>query len=665
MLNLFLKTVFAAGLLASLGVHAATVNVIEFYHPALNHYFRTASAEEAAGIDAGAAGAGWVRSGDDFTAWSDAASAVAGTAPVCRFYGTPGLGPNSHFYTADAAECAAVKKSDPGWTFEGIAFYAPPAQGCGCGSGTVPIYRNYNQRAAFNDSNHRFTASASTYLQMTALGWAGENTAMCAAGASLAGSNPVMLGKIDAAVVGGTAITASSKLKVSWSAPAFTVDHYRITATDAVMNTSVAGTAAAGDTSMTLSGLKAATAYSVAVKACKDGACAQSGSYPPVCATTTEEYWQLQGSGNTVGGLTRIVSDGNAKISATRFGPDAGGVNAARIQLYYGPQASGISKLVTAVTGQDTSAASAGSYLSFTSLAGSTGLAAPPAGTTNTLVASVATGQGVPLSAAMGGKVRLFFEAQGSDGKTRIMYLDSQDGYTGRDFNSGAATMCSTAADYKSGGGCVPTVAIGVASDSSNANSKIDNARQFKLGHPTLNDWRWDGAVGSFMVFTTDAVSGCSTFNQNHGYAVWDGAKWNVQYDGNACPKLFKSMQAGFPLHIGGTRYKLYYGDPSITAGRLAGQLPFLGPKKLIYADGAISGAAGDVDFEDWEATGTARNVIFLWPNGEQLNTTAEGYIDDFHMLSPTGSLDLQVMYLAITDGVAAPIAASAVLLNP
>jgi hypothetical protein len=57
----------------------------------------------------------------------------------------------------------------------------------------------------------------------------------------------------------------------------------------------------------------------------------------------------------------------------------------------------------------------------------------------------------------------------------------------------------------------------------------------------------------------------------------------------------------------GGARFKLYYG-----------QLPFLGPKKPLYADGAASGAAG-----------------------------------------------LQVMYIAITDGIVAPFAASAVLLNP
>jgi len=54
-----------------------------------------------------------------------------------------------------------------------------------------------------------------------------------------------------------------------------------------------------------------------------------------------------------------------------------------------------------------------------------------------------------------------------------------------------------------------------------------------------------------------------------------------------------------------------------------------------------------------------------LWPNGDTLDDTAEGYIDDYHFLAPTGSLDLQVMYLAITNGVEAPIGAGAVLLNP
>jgi hypothetical protein len=93
--------------------------------------------------------------------------------------------------------------------------------------------------------------------------------------------------------------------------------------------------------------------------------------------------------------------------------------------------------------------------------------------------------------------------------------------------------------------------------------------------------------------------------------------------------------------------------------------MPFLGPKKLIYADGASSGDAASVDFEDWEAQGSARNVNFLWPDGSLLDDQAEGYIDDFHFLTPTANLDLQVMYLAITAGTEAPFSAAAVLLNP
>ncbi|MFA7239408.1 MAG: hypothetical protein WC091_04790, partial [Sulfuricellaceae bacterium] len=68
--------------------------VYEFYHAGLDHYFRTADAGEASGIDNGAAGAGWVRTGDDFRAYS-AATTSGGAVPVCRFYGSVSPGPNS------------------------------------------------------------------------------------------------------------------------------------------------------------------------------------------------------------------------------------------------------------------------------------------------------------------------------------------------------------------------------------------------------------------------------------------------------------------------------------------------------------------------------------------------------------------------------------------
>ena len=171
---------------------------------------------------------------------------------------------------------------------------------------------------------------------------------------------------------------------------------------------------------------------------------------------------------------------------------------------------------------------------------------------------------------------------------------------------TGAATVCSTPADYSIGGGCAPTVAIAVEGD--------------------------------------------------------PGGK---QYAANGCPKLFTSAQAAFPFHNGGARYRLDYGDPSITDGKGTSNLPFLGPKKLIYADGSATGAPGIVDFEDWEPQTSARDIIFLWPNGEQMDARAEGYIDDYHFLAPTGVLDLQVMYVTITDGASQPLSAAAVLRNP
>ena len=123
------------------------------------------------------------------------------------------------------------------------------------------------------------------------------------------------------------------------------------------------------------------------------------------------------------------------------------------------------------------------------------------------------------------------------------------------------------------------------------------------MAFPTQTDWRWNGAPGAFMVFTTDSVASCSSVQQNHGYAVWDGTRWNVQYRADGCPKLFTNAQACLPMRLGGARYKMYCGDPFITAGKVTGSfLPYLGPKKLTYADGRVSGAEATVEFEAWEA---------------------------------------------------------------
>ncbi len=153
------------------------VLVREFYHSGLRHYFRTGSSTEATRIHRGEAGPGWVELDDLFYAWAQPGDH---TVPVCRFYGTPGIGPNSHFYTASAAECEQVKR-DPGWTYEGIAFHVVPHAGGNCPANTVPVHRAYNQRWQFNDSNHRYSVDLRTLQAMRSQGWVVEGVAWCAA----------------------------------------------------------------------------------------------------------------------------------------------------------------------------------------------------------------------------------------------------------------------------------------------------------------------------------------------------------------------------------------------------------------------------------------------------------------------------------------------------
>jgi uncharacterized protein (DUF1800 family) len=176
------RQLFLAGLIAAVSSQTClavepNATSVEFYNTALKHYFMTADPVEASGIDNGAAGAGWVRTGVSMKAFLNSTD-DAGLVAVCRFYGTPGKGPNSHFYTADAAECALVKK-DPGWTYEGIAFYIKPAQGSSCPTGSTAVYRSYNNGFASNNSNHRYLTDYTMFSNMPAQGYATEGIVMC------------------------------------------------------------------------------------------------------------------------------------------------------------------------------------------------------------------------------------------------------------------------------------------------------------------------------------------------------------------------------------------------------------------------------------------------------------------------------------------------------
>jgi serine protease len=115
-----------------------------------------------------------MRTGASFPAY---ASSGAGLATVCRFFGTPGLGVNSHFYTAFDFECAAVKQ-EPAWTFEADAFYIA-ANVTLCPASTRPVFRLYNNGMG-GDPNHRYTTSWPAINAMQAAGSLLEGVAFCA-----------------------------------------------------------------------------------------------------------------------------------------------------------------------------------------------------------------------------------------------------------------------------------------------------------------------------------------------------------------------------------------------------------------------------------------------------------------------------------------------------
>ena len=157
-------------------------NVVEYRNRLIDHYFLTADPLEIAGIEAGAAGPGWERTGFGFTAWglNDLGQSCPGCLPAARFYGTPGLGPNSHFYTLDAQEAAGLELPGTGWTLEKDAFHAWAPQPDGtCAFDLQPVYRLYNGRWMFNDSNHRYVTSRRVREDMRARGWADEGTQFC------------------------------------------------------------------------------------------------------------------------------------------------------------------------------------------------------------------------------------------------------------------------------------------------------------------------------------------------------------------------------------------------------------------------------------------------------------------------------------------------------
>jgi hypothetical protein len=181
--------------------------VVEYFNTALGHYFYTVDAGEQAAIEAGRAGPGWVKTGLAFYAFptlessrfegAACDSALAACRPVSRFYAAS---PNSHFFTGNPVEAEILKQPGSGWRFEGIAFHVPLPDAAGrCVADVTarPVFRLYNNRARFNDANHRFTGSESARQLLLAQGWIDEGVAFCTYAADAAPVESVAFGQSD------------------------------------------------------------------------------------------------------------------------------------------------------------------------------------------------------------------------------------------------------------------------------------------------------------------------------------------------------------------------------------------------------------------------------------------------------------------------------------
>src|SRR5262249_9026329 len=153
----------------------ADADVIEFLYPPANHYFLTASPEEAAALDASGL---WLRTGFHFRAWS-ATDEAPGTVSVCRFTGTPNIGPNSHFFTADANECAIVR-TNPYWVDEGTPFRTLVPSAGSCAAGTSPGSRFLPSGTDVTQVRHRYVVDLGEAAKMRAMGWIEEGPVFCA-----------------------------------------------------------------------------------------------------------------------------------------------------------------------------------------------------------------------------------------------------------------------------------------------------------------------------------------------------------------------------------------------------------------------------------------------------------------------------------------------------
>lgn len=106
-------------------VPESTVVVVEYHNLFRDHYFMTALPEEIALLDSGQI-SGWHRTGEEFRALASG-TVHANSLPVCRYYGRPESGLDTHFFSYLPFECDVLATESPQkWLLESAEIFRFP-----------------------------------------------------------------------------------------------------------------------------------------------------------------------------------------------------------------------------------------------------------------------------------------------------------------------------------------------------------------------------------------------------------------------------------------------------------------------------------------------------------------------------------------------------------
>jgi hypothetical protein len=463
---------------------------------------------------------------------------------------------------------------------------------------------------------------------------------------------------IDVIEVDGVTYQSSTRLKMTWKAFPGTPHHYEVVVEHPFDNVSDIRVIAFSNTMSILDELKSETDYTVTLYACKTITCNQAYvSRTSPSASTAREVWQLDGSNNGFDNATVLFENGNSLPYVFEYGPGSGYLEG-ELRLNWGAKHfAGQGGGMRSVRGDNSD------FTSFDGADYSHSLHAICADD-DACEFMISGTQSVPL---LSNTIRTYMEATDkltTGSPTRIYSIDSTDGYVGLKYNSDPTddTPCGVdSSDYGPGGACELKLVIGITGDPGVPDSGLTQARQFKIGFPKQDSWRWDQSPGTFMVLTgasqLASPSTCTSIIDGLFYAVYDGADWEVLKDTSGCPLALHEGAHGPVIdHRGDAKYALYYEEhPYASGGELEeateyteGMDPVWKPFKVIYGNGAASGDANSVDFGDWESRESARNVDFLWPDGTVLSDEDEATLGDHVIVRPIASLETRYMYMNV-----------------